>query len=177
MKRLLLVLFAVVVTACGGGSETVAETIALSPKKTVTPVTPGAPVSARMPEARFVAKERFLVKADVKENTLETAPVEYLNFYSSFESALAKSYVISTPADLEAFNKTLSSTEKKVSLNDLDRYTYFLLRAPGCPAFYELAGGAYEHGELVISVNHFTITDAACAAVLVESYYVVRAYK
>ena len=167
-----ILLIPFVVSACGGGSNE-----ASSAPATTTPTTTHVdPVSNSNPAARFVATETFSFDAAVDPATLMLVPEKYISLYNSFHSMFDRSYVIANPQQLEIFNQKVSANER-ISLDNFDTFTYFLLRAPGCPAFFEYAHNRYQGSALVITLNHFTVPDVACAAVMVQSYYVFRAKK
>lgn len=170
MKQLTFVLLvSMLLAACGGGS--------IPPSTEAGKTTVSPPVSTTEPSAGFLATEEFSFRAAVNANTLEPAPQRFVTFYNSFQSGLGRSYVIATVSDLEQFNQKLSATETKVSLSDLDRYTYFLMKSPSCPDLPEYAGYTYKGDDLVISVNNFRRINVLCVAVVTLPYYVLRAQK
>lgn len=156
MRHLLFLLPVVFfLSSCGGGGST-------------------APQSSTNPQAKFVATEQFVFTAAIDPATLQK--VNGFSITHSFDQTRALSYPIWTQLELGAFNQTVSPDER-VTLEDLDAFTYFFVRAPGCPDFYELAGHSYEGGVLTLTLNRFTVPDVACPAVLVESYDVFKARK
>jgi hypothetical protein len=133
------------------------------------------PTSFTDTRAKFVSSKRisFQTKIDAETLTQEQG----FSLSGSFDSRQrrATAYIISTQEELNAFNQTVSLHER-VILDNLQIYTYFFMRAPSCPEFFEYVSHSYEEGTLTIVLNHFTVR-RACPLIMVETYYVFRARK
>ncbi len=89
----------------------------------------------------------------------------------------AETYVIENDIDLDAFNQTLDINDK-VSLNDLDVYTYFFIRDPDCPEYYDYSDHSYSNNVLTITFDHFhDPPGTVCPAEITELYLVFKAKK
>ena len=133
-----------------------------------------APKSAINPLARFISTETFSFGA-----IIDSAPLvqeQQFSLYHSLGYARDRTYAISTQQELDAFNQTIAP-EERVSLANLEVYTYFFVRAPDCPEYLEYAGDSYDGGILTMTLSRFTVDGAVCPAVMVESYYVFKAHK
>lgn len=155
MKRLALALFVLVLTSCGDNSD-------------------GPPTSATDPGGRYVDTRIFAF--DVAINPATLVQEQNIALYESFNFSRGDLYVIANQQDLDTFNQTVAMNEQ-VSLPDLASYSYLLVRAPGCPGYYELVSQAYSNGRLTLVFNHFTLDGVGCAAVVVETYYVFKVHK
>jgi len=171
-----ILLIPFVVSACGGGSDAVSSAPVTTTPTTTPTTTHVVPISTADPKAKFIAAESFSFDAAIDPATLTVVPEKYFALYNSFHSAFDRTYAIASAQQLEAFNQKVSANEK-ISLDNFDAFTYFLIKAPRCPDFFEYANNTYERSTLVITLNHFTVLDVACAAVMVQSYYVFRARK
>jgi hypothetical protein len=88
-----------------------------------------------------------------------------------------ETYAIESQADLDAFNQTVDANDQ-VSLDDLDVYTYFFIRDPDCPEYYDYSDHSYSNNILIITIGHFREPpDIACPAWITELYLVFRAEK
>lgn len=133
------------------------------------------PVSSTFPGARFLAMERFAFTADIDPTTLSEERRIFL--FNSFDNTRDNLYTIVTQEDLDLFNQTVSDNEK-VTLVNLQDYTYFFIRTPLCSDFFEYAGNTYRQRRLTILLNRFRFgSDGVCTAEVKEEYYVFRANK
>ena len=88
-----------------------------------------------------------------------------------------ETYAIESEIDLDAFNQTLD-TNDQISLNDLDGYTYFFIRDPDCPEYFDYSEHSYSNNVLTITIDHFREPpDIACPAWITELYLVFKAEK
>jgi len=136
------------------------------------------PTSSINPDAVFVESRNFQLSAAIDPATM--TPLETRSFgFDPFVFPTEESYRIATQNDLDLFNQQLPLTWQ-LSLTDLDLHSYFLIRAPACPDWFELAG-AQSNGQatddFILTVNQFTLTDVACAAVIEKLYAVFQADK
>lgn len=89
-----------------------------------------------------------------------------------------ESYAIENNGDLEVFNGThMSDQDEYISLFDLDTHTYFFIRGPVCPDYFDYSHNNYSNNQLTITLDHFHEPDTECPAIYVESYLVFKAVK
>jgi hypothetical protein len=87
-------------------------------------------------------------------------------------------YAIESNEVLVVFNQThTSDPDEYISLTDLDTYTYFFIRDPGCPDYFEYSKHSYNNNVLTITLDHFHEPDVVCPAVINELYLVFKARK
>ena len=87
-------------------------------------------------------------------------------------------YAIESNEDLDVFNQThTSDPDEYISLNDLDTYTYFFIRDPGCPDYFVYSNHSYNNNMLTITLDHFHKPNVVCPAVIEELYLVFKAKK
>ncbi len=92
--------------------------------------------------------------------------------------AAPESYTIESNDDLEVFNGTHSSDQNEyISLPDLETYTYFFIRDPVCPDYFDYSHHDYSDNQLTITLDHFHERDIECPAEYIESYLVFKAAK
>jgi len=88
-----------------------------------------------------------------------------------------ETYAIENEIDLNAFNQTLDIKDQ-VSLYDLDVYTYFFIRDPDCPEYYDYSDHSYSNNVLTITFDHFhDPPGTVCPAWITELYLVFKAEK
>jgi len=159
MKKLFLLAAAVLLLPACGGDNT--------------------PTSTINPDAVFVSRLNFQISAAIDPATLNLLQTEYFNGEVIIFPPEDISTIV-TQEDLDLFNQYFLPLGKQVSLADLEIYTYFLLMSPGCPYWYEVAGirpSGQAASEFTLTVNEFTLPDAACPAVIQTAYSVFRAEK
>lgn len=89
-----------------------------------------------------------------------------------------EAYAIESDVDLDVFNGThTSDPDEYVYLNDLDTYTYFFIRDPGCPDYFDYSHHNYSDNLLTITLDHFHEPNVVCPAVIQELYLVFKANK
>jgi len=94
----------------------------------------------------------------------------------------ADQYVVNNSSDLDNLNQNVPATGllagQRISINDLNNYSYFLIKSKECPVYSEYAGYDYGSGTLAIKLNLFTLDYMACpAAEGVNFYRVFKAKK
>lgn len=88
-----------------------------------------------------------------------------------------ETYKIESDIDLEVFNQTLIENDH-VLLDDLNVYTYFFIRDPDCPEYFDYSNHRYSNNVLTISFYHFHgHPDTVCPAWVTELYLVFKAEK
>jgi hypothetical protein len=89
-----------------------------------------------------------------------------------------EAYAIESDVDLDLFNHTQTSNpDEYISLSDLDTYTYFFIRDPGCPDYFVYSHHSYSDNLLTITIHHFHQPDVLCPAVTEALYLVFKANK
>ena len=89
-----------------------------------------------------------------------------------------EAYAIESNEDLDVFNGThTSDPDEYISLNDLDTHTYFFIRDPGCPDYFDYSHHNYSNNLLTITLDHFHEPNVVCPAVIQELYLVFKAMK
>jgi hypothetical protein len=155
MRKLWLLAIAVqLCTACGSDTD-------------------NPPTSSINPDAVFVASHNIQLSAAIDPATMTQLATSSFGT-DPFAFPTEESYIIATQNDLDLFNQPLPLAWQ-LTLTDLDLHSYVLISSPSCPSWFELAG-AQSNGEatddFTLTVNQFTLTDAACAAVI-EKFYAV----
>ena len=105
---------------------------------------------------------------------------ESFRLYSIVESFLPmpEEYLIENNDDLLFFNGThTSDLNEYVSLSDLDTYTYFFIRDPGCPDYFDYSDHSYDNNLLAITLDHLHESDVEFPAVSSDLYIVFKAEK
>jgi hypothetical protein len=155
---LVLVSGCLLLTACGGGKK-------------------DNPVSLINPDAIYVTSRSVTFVTGIDPASI--AQLDPVTFYESVDDSKAEFYLISSQQELVELNQLLSFNEQ-LAFADLEQSTYLLLRAPACPGWEELASldvnPEAENG-FILKVHHFTLPDAACAAVVEEIYSLFKAQK
>ena len=125
---------------------------------------------------------RVLVGSDDLEFTttinidLPLTQEDSISLYESVSLQHDDQYIVENSDDLSAINDTLTDSEK-LSFTDLDVSSYFLIKDFNCPDYYEFSKAVYDDDLLTITLDHYRITDAVCAAVVNETYLVFKATK
>jgi hypothetical protein len=91
---------------------------------------------------------------------------------------MPEAYAIESNEVLVVFNQTHTREPGEyISLADLDAYTYFFIRDPGCPDYFEYSKHSYSNNVLTITLDYFHEPDVVCPAVISELYLVFKAKK
>ena len=91
---------------------------------------------------------------------------------------MPEAYAIESNEDLVVFNQTHTrDVDEYISLTDLDTYTYFFIKDPGCPDYFEYSKHSYSNNVLTITFDHLHEPDIVCPAWIDELYLVFKARK
>ncbi len=128
------------------------------------------------PADQYTGSSIFTFDTAIEPTTLTQE--DDLCLYSYLESFVARCEAceIENESDLLTFNGTLEEYEH-VSLNDMDTHTYFFIRDPGCPDYFDYADHSYSNNILTITLDEFHQKDAACPAAIYQVYLVFKAEK
>ncbi len=127
------------------------------------------------------ANDEFLGSRDFTFNTvIDPATIIQEDSFIIYDTEIAardEAYIIESELDLDTFNQTLNANEQ-ASLDDLDIYTYFFIRGPDCPEYFDYSDHSYSNNELTIILDHFREPpDSVCSASIMELYLVFKAEK
>jgi serpin B len=126
----------------------------------------------------FVGSRDFVFDTAIDPTTLTQEPSFRLYSYVPSFAPMPESYAIESNEDLVVFNQThTSDPDEYVSLNDLDTYTYFFIRDPGCPDYFDYSDHSYSNNVLTITLDHFHEPNVECPAVIGQLYLVFKAKK
>jgi hypothetical protein len=148
-----MIIFAFLITACGGGDDNVVYD-------------------------EFVVTRYFAFNTAIDPATLTQE--DSFRLYSIIIEIvpMPEAYAIETNEELDVFNGThTSDADEYISLTDLDTYTYFFIRDPGCPDYFEYSKHSYSNNVLTIALDHFHEPNVVCPAVINELYLVFKARK
>jgi len=148
-----MIIFVFLITACGGGSDYVVHD-------------------------EFVRARYFTFNTAIDPTTLTQE--DSFRLYSIVIDFLPKpeAYAIESNEDLDVFNQTHTrDADEYISLTDLDTYTYFFIRDPGCPDYFDYSQHIYSNNLLTIRLDHFHEPNVVCPAVINELYLVFKARK
>ena len=126
----------------------------------------------------FLGYRDFIFNTTIDPTTLTQE--DSFTIYSPVIEIIAapESYTIVNNEELDVFNGThTSDSNEYISLFDLDTYTYFFIRAPVCPDYFEYSHHNYSNNQLTITLDHFHEAGIVCSAEYVELYLVFRAKK
>src|SRR5271169_3697944 len=116
-------------------------------------------------DPQFISTQTYSFIAPVNPSTLIQNQTIYLS--SDPTQTGPNTCVISTPEELTAFIQIpgLVGTEAYYQnmFNNLDAYTYLLIRGPSCPDYFEYSGYQYNPPTILIEMNHFMLNDVNCA--------------
>ena len=126
----------------------------------------------------FLGSRDFTFNTTIDPNTL-TQEDSFTVYSPVIEFAPdPESYTIENNEDLDVFNGThISDPNEYISLFDLDTYTYFFIRDPGCPDYFDDSHHKYSNNQLTITLDHFHEPNIVCPAEYVELYLVFKARK
>lgn len=126
----------------------------------------------------YLGSESFTFTTEIDPTSLTQEESFHINSPITEIVANPGEYIIEDNDDLDTFNQTHARYQDEyISLNDLDTSTYFFIKVPGCPNFYDYADHSYNNGNLTITLDHFYEPDIACTANIYELYIVFKAGK
>jgi serpin B len=126
----------------------------------------------------FVGSRDFTFNTDIDPTTLTQEDSFRLYSYVPSFAPMPEAYAIESNEDLVVFNQTHTSDEDEyVSLDNLDTYTYFFIRDPGCPDYFDYSDHSYSNNVLTITLDRFHEPNVECPAEYVELYLVFKARK
>ncbi len=124
---------------------------------------------------RLIGSRNFVFNAAIDPATLTQE--DSFRIMNTLIAKRDETYAIEDEIDLDAFNQTLNANDQ-VSLNDLDVYTYFFIRDPDCPEYFDYSDHSYNNSVLTITLDHFhNPPDTACPAWISDLYLVFKAHK
>jgi hypothetical protein len=148
-----MIIFVFLITSCGGGDDNVVYD-------------------------EFRASRDFTFNTAIDPATLTQEDSFRLYSIIFYVAPELEAYVIENDEDLVFFNHTQTSeTDEYISLTDLDTYTYFFIRDPGCPDYFEYSKHSYSNNVLTITLDHFHEPDVVCPAAINKLYLVFKARK
>lgn len=124
--------------------------------------------------------DEFVGSRDFTFNTaIDSTILTQEDSFRIYETSIAprdEAYAIENDANLDAFNQTLAADEQ-ISLTDLDTYTYYVIRDPGCPDYFDYSNHSYNNNLLTITLDHFHVPNVVCLSIIEELYLVFKAKK
>ena len=129
-----------------------------------------APTSTTNPKGVYVSTQNYTFASRVDPATLT------YNGQTATSIINGTSYVINNTNDLYAINQNASSTifanYQPISINDLGTYSYYFIKAAGCPFYSEYSGVELSGGDsLSIKLNVFTLGNISCPQIVGINYY------
>lgn len=126
----------------------------------------------------FVESRNFVFTASIDATSLTQEDSFYILSPVTEFAPDPEAYTIEDNEDLTVFNQThTNNPDEYISLADLDTWTYFFIRDPGCPDYFEYEENSYGDSSLTITLYRFHQPDVACAATYMELYLVFKARK
>ena len=152
MKYLIpvLTLFGLLIQSCGSDSTS-------------------APTSTTNPNGVYVSTQTYTFASKV-----DPASFTY-NGQTTTSIINGASYVINNSNDLDAINQNAQSTGpaniQRISINDLGIYSYYFIKAAGCPFYSEYSEVELSGNSLSIKLNVFTQGNISCPQIAGINYY------
>jgi hypothetical protein len=127
-------------------------------------------------DSELLGSRDFIFGTTIDPTTLTQE--DSIRLYESIFTTRDEAYAIENQGDLDTFNQTLTESEQ-VLLDDLDTYTYFFIRSPGCPDYFEYATHNYNYviDMLTITVDHIHFSGVSCKKSIEELFLVFKANK
>lgn len=137
------------------------------------------PISKTNPNGIYVSTQQYIFTTNVNPATFAyTQDVEAL-LPTGSQIVLANSYVINNTTDLNnlvSYN-LVGLTSYLTSINDLNAYSYFLIKDVSCPEYMEFFIENYENSTLTIGMNIFTQNIECPDIAGIPSYSIYKALK
>ena len=126
----------------------------------------------------YINTRNFVFDTAIDPSTLTQE--DSSNIYSNVTefAPSPESFLIESSEDLDLFNQSqIQDEDEWISLGDLDSHTFFFIRDPGCPDYFDYSNHSYSNNILTIILDHFHEPDVVCPVIISELYIVFKASK